>query len=136
MTFYKKHLITLYGINIYSNSIENSKKFYTELLELPILEEDSDKISFRLPDNRILKVSLDSNFSNTEPKEVLTIRVRNGLPKMLESFRVKLTNSKNLGSNIKLSEIEKDKKGSTFKLIDPSGNTINFFQRSLFSSKA
>ncbi len=137
MTFYKKHLITLYGTTIYSHSLSSSKDFYSKLLELPLLDETASRLQFRLPDNRVLTVSLKEDLVPPQlPKEVLTIRVRNGLPKLQESFKKdklpeaggSLSSSQN-----NVSDIIVTKRGKEFHLTDPSNNLITFFQRSIFS---
>jgi catechol 2,3-dioxygenase-like lactoylglutathione lyase family enzyme len=139
MTFYKKHLITLYGTTVYSHSINTSKQFYSNLLDLPLLEETPEYLVFRLPDNRKITVlAEDGKTSNKPAKEVLTIRVRNGLPKLHESFRKnveeKFKSNESL-VNVSVSDLQQTARGREFHLTDPSGNQITFFQRFLFSSK-
>lgn len=139
MKYYNKHLITLYGTTVYSHSLPLSKDFYSQLLELPLLEESSDKLAFMLPDNRKLSVTLKEDLNiPAEPKEVITIRVRNGVKGLQEEFKKNInkklsSQEKGLDSHIQISSLEKTDRGKEFYLSDPSNNRITFFQKSIFS---
>jgi hypothetical protein len=139
LTFYNRHLVTLYGTSVHTGSLSASKTFYLNLLELPLLEETIDRLSFRLPDNRILSIVHDPTMNPTQaPREVLTIRVRNGLPRLRESIKNKISNKFSdpdnpLHASVSISDMISTKRGREFHLTDPSNNQITFFQRSIFS---
>jgi catechol-2,3-dioxygenase len=134
-TFYNKHLITLYGTTIPSNTPEKSKAFYSKLLELPLISESEDLHEYLLPDNRVLSLRTTSEEISPSPKEVLTIRVRNGLSQLQAQFKKRIENSGELYQQVEISEITKSKRGKEFYLKDPSHNKVLFFQRGLFSKR-